>query len=122
MPLNGGGRRWLPAGDKKKRTLTHIWGRPRGDQLPLSQRSESPRAAPARDDAEARAWVCEDRARRGDACAAGEREVESAAHAVAVDGGDCLGSRVGDELKEPLAARGELARRAGRERAQLAYV
>ena len=65
------------------------------------------RAAPSGDEAEGGAAMSEERVRAGDAAIAGEREIESASHAIAVDGGDGRSGKVGDGAHQALAHVGE---------------
>src|SRR5271165_3270430 len=51
--------------------------------------------------------MSEERVRAGDAAVAGEREIESASHAVAVDCGDSRSGKVGDGAHQALAHVGE---------------
>jgi hypothetical protein len=90
----------------------------RGDLLGGNEHFESPGAAdeagealgsaPSGDEAEGGAAVSEDGVRVGDAEVAGEGEVESAAHAVTVNGGANRGGEVVDKLHEALAHPREL--------------
>src|SRR5947209_17469123 len=77
------------AGEADLKRLVGVDAARGGEQLNGARRAdelrESLSAPPAGDDAEASAGVREDRARRGDADAAGEREVEAAALYIAVD-------------------------------------
>src|SRR5271157_19699 len=65
------------------------------------------RAAPAGDKAQCCATMSEDGVWSCDAALAGQREVESATHAVAVDGGDGGGREAGDGAHQALAHLGK---------------
>jgi len=61
------------------------------------------RASPSSDEAESSATMSEERVRAGDAAITGEREIESAPHAVAVDGGNGRSGEAGDGAHQALS-------------------
>lgn len=65
-------------------------------------------AAPSGDEAESGTAMSEDGVRVGDAVTAGQCEIESAAHAVAPDGGAGWGGEVRDGIHKPLAHGGKV--------------
>src|SRR5262249_52126600 len=93
----------------------------RGPRAPDEAR-EARGPAEARQDATPRARMCKRRARRRVPDVAREREIEPAAHAVAVDRRDAALRRALDAVEHALAVRGEGERRAWRERGDLAKV
>ena len=61
------------------------------------------RASPAGDEAESCAAMTKNRMRAGNAAMAGERQIKSAAHAVAMNGGDGRSREVGDSVHQALS-------------------
>jgi len=74
---------------------------------PSHQTGQTLRAAPAGDKAQCCATMSEDGVRSRDATPAGQREVESSTHAVAVHGGDGGDREVGDGVHQALAHLGK---------------
>ena len=65
-------------------------------------------ASPSGDETQGGAAMSEDGVRAGDSVMAREREVQSSAHAVAVNGSDGWSREVGDAVHQPLPHLGEL--------------